>query len=111
MALGSLMLFNSPDPALRVSLDVMIPAVAVISLFFVGVVALVIKAQMRKRFTGAEAMVGEEGEATTDIRGEGKALVKGEYWRAVSDANIEKGKRVKVVKIEGMKLKVEEILS
>ncbi len=109
LVLGSLMLFNSPDPAMRVSLQVLIPAVAVISFFFAVVIALVVKAQMQKRYTGMEAMVGEEGEASTDVNEDGRVFVKGEYWRAFSDNNVEKGKKVKVVKVEGMKLKIEEI--
>ncbi len=40
LILGSLILYESPDPALRVSLSVMIPAIAVISLFFITVIRL-----------------------------------------------------------------------
>jgi len=48
LAIGSLILFDSPDPALRVSYEVMIPVLIIISLFFVGVIILVVKAQRRK---------------------------------------------------------------
>jgi membrane-bound serine protease (ClpP class) len=106
---GSLMLFNSPDPAMRVSLQVLIPAVAVISFFFAVVIALVVKAQMQKRYTGVEAMVGEDGEASTDVHEDGRVFIKGEYWRAFSDQKVEKGRKVRVVNVEGMKLKVGEI--
>ncbi len=108
LILGSLMLFDTPDPALRVSLGVLIPAVATISLFFAAVTAMVVKAQLRKRYTGLEAMVGEEGEASTDVREEGRVFVKGEYWRAFSEQAIAQGAKVRVVAVEGMKLKVEE---
>ena len=106
--LGSLMLFNSPDPALRVSLTVIIPAVAVISLFFVAIIALVVKAHMQKSYTGSEGMAGERGEAVTDVHEDGRIFVKGEYWNAFSDKRIEKGKIIQVVTVEGLKLKVEE---
>jgi membrane-bound serine protease (ClpP class) len=109
LVLGSLMLFDTPDPALRVSLRVMIPAVATISFFFAAVIALVVKAQMQKRYTGGEAMAGEEGEAVTYVHEEGRVFVKGEYWQAVSDKKIEKGRKIKVIEADGMKLTVEEI--
>jgi len=106
--LGSLMLFNSPDPALRVSFKVLIPSVAVISLFFAAVIALVVKAQMQNQYTGSEGMAGEIGEAMTDVHDDGRVFIKGEHWHAFSDKKIEKGKKIKVVKVEGLKLKIEE---
>jgi membrane-bound serine protease (ClpP class) len=109
LVLGSLLLFESPDPALRVSWSVMIPVLTVICLFFAGVIALVLKAQMRKRLTGKEGMMGEEGKAVTDIHEDGKVYIKGAYWNATSDKRVEAGRGIKVVKIEGLKIKVEEI--
>ena len=74
-----------------------------------AVIALVVKAQMQKNYTGSEGMVGESGEAVTDVHEEGRIFVEGEYWNAFSEENIEKGKRVKVVRVEGFKLKVQEV--
>lgn len=108
LLLGSLMLFDSPDPALRVSFKVLIPSVAIISLFFAAVIALVVKAQMQIQYTGSEGMAGEEGEAMTDVHDDGRVFIKGEHWHAFSDKKIEKGKKIKVVKVEGLKLKIEE---
>ena len=48
LVIGSLMLFQAPDPALRVSWSVMIPAVTIISLFFIAVIAIAVKAQLRR---------------------------------------------------------------
>lgn len=108
-ALGSIMLFESPDPALRVSWDVLIPAVVITSLFFAGVIALAVKAQLRKPVTGQQGMIGEEAQAVTDIGAgeEGKVFLKGEYWKAVSPTPIKRGSRVKVVDIRGLTLEVE----
>ena len=107
LVMGSLMLFDSPDPALRVSWQVLLPAVATISLFFVGVIALVIKAQRQKQYLGEESMVGEEGEAVTDVQADGRVIIKGEYWQASSDQKVEKGQKVRVLRVVGMKLKIE----
>ncbi len=108
LVLGSLMLFDSPDPALRISLQVLIPAVATISIFFLAVIALVIKAQRRKQYIGEIAIIGEEGEAVTDIHEEGQVFVKGEYWRAESEERVDKGRKIVVVGIKGMKLIVKK---
>jgi membrane-bound serine protease (ClpP class) len=109
LIMGSLLLFDSPDPALRVSLKVMIPALIVISMFFAGVIALVLKAQMRKRHSGREGMISAEGEAVTDIHDKGKVFIRGEYWNAWSDKAVEKGKKIRVIEVEALSVKVEEV--
>jgi len=106
LAAGSLLLFDSPDPALRVSLEVLVPTLTIVSLFFAGVIYLVIKAQVRRKHTGKEGMIGAEGKAVTDIGEEGKVLVKGEYWGAWSDEPLKAGAKISVVKVEGLKVKV-----
>ena len=75
LVMGSLLLFDTPEPALRLSLQVLVPAVLVASGFFIVVIWLAIKAQLRKHFTGAEAMIGAEAEAVTDI-----TTMKGKYF-------------------------------
>jgi len=64
---------------------------------------------MRKHFTGAEAMVGDEIEALTDIADGGKVFTRGEYWSAKSEKPIKKGAKVRIVKVEGLNLIVKEI--
>jgi membrane-bound serine protease (ClpP class) len=110
LIMGSLMLFDSPDPALRVSWQVMVPVLAAVCLFFIGVITLVLKAQMRRRHTGKEGMAGETGVSVTDIHETGKVQVKGEYWDASSSKPIEKGREVKVISVEGLRIRVEEII-
>jgi len=109
LVFGSLFLFDTAEPALRLSLRVLIPAVLVVSGFFIVVIWIAIKAQLRKHLTGAEAMVETETEALTDIANEGKVFLKGQYWEATSEKPIKKGTKVKIVKVEGLSLIVEEI--
>ena len=82
LALGSFLLFETPEPALRLSLQVLVPAVLVASGFFIVVIWLAVKAQMRKHYSGTESMIEAQGEAATDISGEGKVFFQGEYWTA-----------------------------
>jgi membrane-bound serine protease (ClpP class) len=104
-----LFLFDTPEPALRISLQVLIPAVVLVSGFFIVVIWMAIKAQMRKHYSGVESMVEGQGEATTDITGEGKVFFQGEYWSAQSNSPVPKGAKVKIIKVDGLKLTVEEI--
>lgn len=109
LIMGSLLLFDTTDPALRISLQVLIPAVVVASAFFIVVILLAIKAQLRKHFSGAESMIGAAAEAVTDIANEGDVLFKGEYWKATSEKPIGKGAKVKILQVDGLTLSVEEI--
>jgi membrane-bound serine protease (ClpP class) len=106
LVLGSLLLFESPIPALRVSLIVMIPTIIIISLFFIAIIGLAVKAQMRKPATGVEGMVGEKGNAVTPIHEDGKVFMKGDYWNAYSSEMIEAGEKVEVVRMKGLTLEV-----
>ena len=108
LILGSIMLFESPDPALRVSWSVLVPAVTIVSLFFIAVISIAVRAQMRKVMTGGEGMIGAVGQAVSAVHESGKVLVRGEYWNAFSKAPIEKGKQVAVVGVKELKVEVEE---
>jgi membrane-bound serine protease (ClpP class) len=109
LIIGSLMLFQAPDPALRISWSVLIPAVAIVSLFFVAVIAIAIKAQLRPPLGGKEELTGMEGRAVNNISGEGKVLIRGEYWDAVSDVPVAKGAKVRVIGVEQLKVRIEPI--
>jgi len=109
LAIGSLMLFQAPDSSLRVSWSVLIPAVSIASLFFIAVIAIAVKAQLRPRQGGQEGMRGEEGLAITDIHAEGKVLIHGEHWNAISDVPVTRGARIRVIRVEQLKVRVETI--
>jgi membrane-bound serine protease (ClpP class) len=106
LTLGSIMLFESDEAAMRLSLSVLIPTVATVSAFFIVVLGLVVKARMRKPLTGEQGLVGEVGLAITNVDGHGKVAVHGEYWNARSDSHIPKGERVRVIRVENLCLLV-----
>ncbi len=106
MVIGSLMLFESPAPFLKLSLYLVLPAALLTALFFSVTVGLVLKAWRRKPVTGIEGLVGLEGVAFSDIHKEGMAMVRGEYWQAFSDEPIKKGEKIKVESISGLRIKV-----
>ena len=106
MVIGSLMLFESPQPFFQLSLKVILPAVFLTALFFSLSIWLSVKAYRRKPKTGVEGLIGITGTAKTDIHNEGLVFVHGEIWRAWSDVPIKTGEKVIVEKVEELKLKV-----
>jgi membrane-bound serine protease (ClpP class) len=107
MIIGSLMLFESPAPFMKLSLTLVLPAVLVTALFFSVTLGLAFKAQRRKPVTGAEGLIGESGIADTDIsRDDGMASLHGERWSAYSDEPIAKGTKIIVDAVSGLKVKV-----
>ena len=63
--------------------------------------------------TNVYGIIGKEGIVLEDINtlnSTGKVNVNGELWSAIADTNIEKGSNVKVLSVNGVKLKVEKIL-
>ena len=110
MFMGSVMLFNSPDPALRASLQVIIPVVAVTAAFFIIGVWLSIKTLRTKPFSGDQGLLGQEGDARTKVNKDGGSVfVEGTHWSAWSETEITEGSKVKVVATKGMVLKVEKL--
>ncbi len=109
LVIGSLMLFQTSEPSLRVSWGVLIPAVTITSLFFIVVIAIAVKAQLRPRQGGKEGMRGEEGMAVTDIGEEGKVLIHGEHWNAISDVHVTRGSKIRVIRVEHLKVRIEPI--
>ncbi|MBI5560463.1 MAG: nodulation protein NfeD [Deltaproteobacteria bacterium] len=112
LLLGSLMLFSSPLPFMRVSLWVVLPAVIVVTLFSLGTMYYAVRIHRRRPVSGVEGLTGGEGVAVDEIGPIGpcgKVFVKGEYWEAESAEPIERGARVRVVRINGMRLEVVKV--
>ncbi|HTG82453.1 MAG TPA: nodulation protein NfeD [Geobacteraceae bacterium] len=108
MVFGSLLLFESPEPYLRLSWWVIVTTVLVTTLFFLVAVTKAVQAHRRRPVSGSEGLVGETGSADSLLAPEGKVFVRGEYWKAWSEERIEAGEKVVVVAVEGMRLRVEK---
>ncbi|KAA3657012.1 MAG: nodulation protein NfeD [Calditrichaeota bacterium] len=111
MILGSLMLFDSPDnimsPAMSISLSLVITFSLITGILFVWAVGLALRARQRKVTTGAEGIIGEKGIAKSVIAASGQVQVHGEIWSAYADSEIPVGSAVRVLQVEGLKIKVE----
>jgi len=106
LLIGSIILVDPSSPYGDIPLKVIIPVVVFSAVFFLSVAFLGLKAQMRRNITGKEGMIGKIGTARTDINPEGKVFVEGEIWDAYSDEPIRKGDKVKILSVEGLRLKV-----
>jgi membrane-bound serine protease (ClpP class) len=94
-------LFLLPDPWGVV-------AVAVAAVVEVGEIYLWIRFLRRYRVTtGAEGLVGERAEVIEDCAPDGRVRARGEIWAASSPMPVATGERVRVVAVEGLRLRVE----
>jgi membrane-bound serine protease (ClpP class) len=118
LVLGSLMLFQAPEapgmaPFLVPALAPSWPLIATVVLLVVGTILIfggaVLKAHRQKVMTGREELIGAVTEALTDIGPrDGKIMVHGEYWNAVSAAPIAKGEPVVIKSVNGLLCRVEK---
>ena len=109
LVLGSLMLFRSADPAIRVGLDV-IGAAVVFTVVVVGFLStMAIRAHRSQVTTGREGLIHEIGVVREALDPRGRVFVHGEIWNARSAAAgevIAAGTEVEVVAVDGMNLTV-----
>ncbi|HBO84987.1 MAG: serine protease [Deltaproteobacteria bacterium GWC2_42_11] len=109
LTLGSLMLFESPLPFMRLSVWVVLPTVIFVTAVFVGAMYYAVKIRHKTPVSGKEGLLGDAGLADTDILNGGKVFIDGEYWDAWSDELIKAGEKIRVVEMDGMKLKVKKM--
>lgn len=109
LVLGSLLLFDSPEPWARISLRVMVPVLVCFSGFFVLCVWLVVRGQRRPPASGPESLVGECGRVVVAAAASAlaKVVLHGEVWDAEAIVDLEESARVKVVEVRGRMLRVE----
>jgi membrane-bound serine protease (ClpP class) len=107
LLLGSLMLFKGSAPDMKLSLQVVLPTIILISGFFVAVAGLVFRAQISKPTTGSTGLVGEIGVVKKALTPEGKVFVHGELWNARAKDPIDKDAKVRIVQVVNLILEVE----
>ncbi|MEP0772818.1 MAG: nodulation protein NfeD [Acidobacteriota bacterium] len=106
---GALMLIDTPIPALRVGLEVILPSALLIAGLVIFLLNRVLNVHRRPPLTGQEGLVGEEGRVVVALDPRGKVFVHGEYWDAVAPRPLALGERVRVVKVLGDRLEVEPV--
>lgn len=106
LVLGSIMLIDTDVPGFGID-PALIWAVGLLSgLLFTALMVMLGRARRARRVTGGEALLEEEAVALQAFEGEGRVRLHGELWTAVSDRPIQAGERLRVVKREGLRLRV-----
>jgi membrane-bound serine protease (ClpP class) len=105
MILGSLLLIDAPAelrirPATAIAISLPFAAISVF------LMTLAIRARANKALTGKDAMIDDVAVARTPLNPTGKILLHGEYWDAESSRPVEAGACVRIVAVEGLKVKV-----
>ena len=107
--LGSIMLIDSPLPALQIGMRVVVPTVLTTAGVLIFLVGLAVRAHRLKPVTGEEGMLGQTGRALTAIAagGTGRVRTRGEIWRATAFEPITAGDAVRVTRVDGLLLTVQ----
>jgi membrane-bound serine protease (ClpP class) len=108
---GALVLFNSPGTPhfQNVSVPLVLFVGVFIGLIFAVILGFALRAQSRPVITGSARLEGQTGYAVSEIDPSGQAQLAGELWSVdLVDPSgpIQRGDRVEVVRVEGLRLKV-----
>jgi membrane-bound serine protease (ClpP class) len=108
MLIGSLMLVDSTFLGIRISLNIILPFILAIAAIVIFLVMNVVKTHNKKVLSGASTLIEEIGVAQTDLKYEGQVFVAGEIWTAFAPQGetIKKGEKIKVLGVDGIKLRV-----
>jgi membrane-bound serine protease (ClpP class) len=110
LVLGGLFLFDSSVPSARVSPWVIAPMALFAAVFFLVVIRAAIRMRRGKAASGVAPLLGVEGVVVTDLNPTGIVQVASEEWTAESKAGpVLKGERIRVVTVEGLRLRVEPV--
>ena len=109
LALGGLLLVDSPIPEMRVHLLTALAVSIPLGLITAFLMTLALKARRNKVVTGSEGMVGAIGIAQTNLSPRGKVFVHGELWDAISSCDVSAGQSVVVNRVDGLLLLVEPL--
>jgi len=107
LVFGSIILFKSGSPLLRVNPWLITTVAILISGLFALIINRVIHSQRRQAATGWEELIGKRALVKVALNPEGTVLLKGERWTAISGGDtIKPGEEVIVTGVDGLELHV-----
>ena len=112
--LGGYMLFPEPGAMppnfyayIRVAPGTLVGAGLITSGLMIAALVAIVRAQKRTLVVGQEWLVGQVGEARTDLTPTGTVFDGGTWWTAEAvDGEIKAGEKIEVLAMEGLRLKV-----
>ena len=105
--IGAILMFPSRAPGLTLSPPLLAVAAVASVVFLLLDLGMLLRSRRRAVVTGAEALIGAEGEAPSWQGTEGRVRVMSEIWRARAAAELQPGTRVKVIAREGLVVVIE----
>ncbi|MDN8616698.1 NfeD family protein [Variovorax ginsengisoli] len=106
--IGAVLLIDNEAPGFGVPLW-LVGALAVVSAGFIVVVAgAAAKSRRRPPVLGVSTLVGATGELVEFADGEGWAQIQGDYWKVRGAQGLRAGRRIRVMRVQGLALQVAE---
>ena len=109
MIIGILILVDSPDPAVQVGIATALAVALPFAVIFIILLVALLSSYRQKAATGNAGMIGLIGISDSEVSGAGRVKVRGEYWQASAASHIAAGRKVRVIGIENLTLRVEEV--
>lgn len=111
LVLGSMLLFDTADPVMRVSRTLIYSLSITTSVGFVLLMGYVLKGRKNPVIGGKEGLLNAEGEVTKKIfpDSQGQIFVHGEIWNAESNEILNPGDKVVVTSLHGLVLTVKKL--
>ena len=104
---GGLMLVDTVDPALKISISFLLSITLIMAALFGLVIWLVVKAHRRTVWVGGEGMPGK----TAVVKTKDMVYVDGALWKAQCDEELAPGEKVQIVAVDKLLLKVKKLNS
>jgi membrane-bound serine protease (ClpP class) len=105
--IGSVILIDTDVPGFSISLSLIFSMALAGGLLVFAILAVAIRARRAPVVTGREEMIGDIGEARTDIAETGSVWVHSELWNARAATPLQAGEKVRVLDMDGLTLVVE----
>lgn len=105
--IGSVILIDTDSPAFEISSGLILGFALASLVLLLATVTMAVRSRRQPVVSGAEQMIGSEGEALYDFAGTGQVRVHGEIWNAVCLVPLRKGEHVVVKARDGLNLSVE----
>jgi membrane-bound serine protease (ClpP class) len=106
---GSIILFDTETPGMAIGLPLIAGVATVGGLVVLAIAFLGARSQRRPVVTGERVMVGQTAEVVENFNETGQVRYAGELWNAHTTTALRVGQKVRIVKVEGLRLWVEPI--
>jgi membrane-bound serine protease (ClpP class) len=108
-AFGAIMMFDSGVPGFGISITFVITLALVAGLLLMWMVSYLVRLRRRGAVSGEGSIVGGIAVAMEPFSSDGFVWLEGEQWHATSPVAVEKNQKLRVRRIDGLRLYVEPL--